>query len=181
MPLENLHLLGDISKSVKGHHGSDNAARSLCRHGSVDEKENSFAEYPLSNAVVQPASEQKTKDVRPSLVKVDRGLLCGGDVDDLNPLISYGRHGNTVGMPIQVWLLIYITRNYYECPFCLLCIIQSLILTVCFFLHIKGVNNHCLFCMSVIVVSVDWVQGDTSFFARPMKTSYCVHASSKVK
>ncbi|KAL5515580.1 hypothetical protein EMCRGX_G000765 [Ephydatia muelleri] len=102
MPLENLHLLGDISKSVKGHHGSDNVARSLCRHGSVDEKENSFAEYPLSNAVVQPASEQKTRDVRPSLVKVDRGLLCGGDVDDLNPLISYGRHGNTVGMPIQV-------------------------------------------------------------------------------
>ena len=102
MPLENLHLLGDISKSVKGHRGSDNAARSLCRHGSVDEKENGFAEYPLSNAVVKTASEQKTRDVRPSLVKVDRGLLCGGDVDDLNPLISYGCHGNTVGMPIQV-------------------------------------------------------------------------------
>ena len=102
MPLENLHLLGDISKSVKGHRGSDNAARSLCWHGSVDEKENGFAEYPLSNAVVKTASEQKTRDVRPSLVKVDRGLLCGGDVDDLNPLISYGCHGNTVGMPIQV-------------------------------------------------------------------------------
>lgn len=95
MPLEDLHHLDEVSKSLEDRHQKDNVGRSLSSFSRDDNVEREMS------AMEQPVSEQKAREARSSLMKVDR-VLCGDDMDDLNKLIPYACHTSTVGVAIQV-------------------------------------------------------------------------------